>query len=46
MSKELFTTLPSLRIGKIVEVSGNQIKLNLIIKSQNLQGLFMVKFIQ
>lgn len=29
MSKELFTTLPSLRIGKIVEVSGNQIRIEL-----------------
>ncbi|MEY4964020.1 MAG: hypothetical protein RLZZ323_1339 [Bacteroidota bacterium] len=29
MSKELFITLPSLRIGKIVEVSGNQIRIEL-----------------
>jgi hypothetical protein len=29
MSKELFTTLPSLRIGKIVKVSGNQIEIEL-----------------
>ncbi|HZV69900.1 MAG TPA: ATP-binding protein [Saprospiraceae bacterium] len=32
MSKELFITLPSLRIGKIVEVSGNQIRIELDIK--------------
>lgn len=29
MSKELFITLPSLRIGKIIEVSGNQIRIEL-----------------
>ncbi len=29
MSKELFITLPSLRIGRIVEVSGNQIRIEL-----------------
>lgn len=29
MSKELFITQPSLRIGKIVEVSGNQIRIEL-----------------
>ena len=29
MSKELFITLPSLKIGKIVEVSGNQIRIEL-----------------
>lgn len=29
MSKELFITLPALRIGKIVEVSGNQIRIEL-----------------
>ncbi len=32
MSKELFITLPSLRIGKIIEVSGNQIRIELDIK--------------
>lgn len=29
MNKELFTTVPTLRIGKIVEVSGNSIKVEL-----------------
>jgi len=29
MSKELFITIPSLRIGKIIEVSGNQIRIEL-----------------
>jgi DNA helicase HerA-like ATPase len=32
MNKELFTTLPSLRIGKIIEVSGNSIRIELDIK--------------
>jgi uncharacterized protein len=32
MSKELFITIPSLRIGKIVEVNGNQIRIELDIK--------------
>lgn len=32
MSKELFIALPSLRIGKIVEVSGNQIRIELDVK--------------
>lgn len=32
MSKELFITIPSLRIGKIIEVSGNQIRIELDIK--------------
>lgn len=32
MSKELFITIPSLRIGKIVEVNGNQIRVELDIK--------------
>lgn len=32
MSKQLFTTNPSLRIGKIIEVSGNSIRIELDIK--------------
>lgn len=32
MNKELFITLPSLRIGKIIEVSGNQIRIELDIR--------------
>jgi DNA helicase HerA-like ATPase len=32
MSKELFVTLPSLRIGKIIEVNGNQVRIELDIK--------------
>lgn len=32
MNKELFTTVPTLRIGKIVEVSGNSIKVELDVK--------------
>lgn len=32
MNKELFITLPSLRIGKIVEVNGNQIRVELDMK--------------
>src|SRR5690606_13297013 len=40
MSKELFITLPSLRIGKIVEVSGNQIRIELDIKITELTRSF------
>jgi uncharacterized protein len=32
MNKELFATLPSLRIGKIIEVNGNSIRIELDIK--------------
>lgn len=32
MNKELFTTLPALRIGKIIEVNGNSIRIELDIK--------------
>jgi uncharacterized protein len=32
MNKELFITIPSLRIGKIIEVNGNQIRIELDIK--------------
>ncbi len=32
MNKELFTTIPALRIGKIIEVSGNSLKIELDIK--------------
>lgn len=36
MSKELFVALPSLRIGKIIEVRGNQIRIELDIKISEL----------
>lgn len=32
MNKELFTTLPALRIGKIIEVNGNSLRIELDIK--------------